>query len=233
MSISISIPGAVQLLMTNPRPIICLDTCDLLDVIRSLAEPKLNQSEVVSQFLIGKEDQTQTVITYLLQHEWVQNVEQVRRQAEDHLREIDERLLRIRDVANHVKIEIPPPSVVYQNLNSAQSLVDFSEILMDRSLMLEKDQACTDRALARVMDRRRPSHRGAIKDSIHLEHYLEFSRQLNEAGHMNPRFFVSSNKADFWEGPPQLHRDLRGEFDAVGLQFAPKLEVAIGRLEKE
>ena len=68
------------------------------------------------------------------------------------------------------------------------------------------------------MDRRRPSHKGQIKDSIHLEHYLEFSRQLRQARFSEPIIFVSGSKADVWDGPRQLHRNLKDEFDTAGLQ---------------
>ena len=100
---------------------------------------------------------------------------------------------------------------------------------MGRAVTLERDGPCTERALSRVMDRRRPSHKGEIKDSIHLEHYLEFSRRLSQAHFSEPILFVSANKADFWDGPP-LHAELKGEFDTSGLQFFGKLEAALGRL---
>ena len=42
------------------------------------------------------------------------------------------------------------------------------------------------RAIDRVKQKRRPSHKKEIKDSIHLEHYLEISRQLHAAGYTQP-----------------------------------------------
>jgi hypothetical protein len=74
-----------------------------------------------------------------------------------------------------------------------QGLVDLAERLMSRSMVLETDDLCIQRALSRVMDRQRPSHKGQIKDSIHLE----LSRQLSQAGFSEPIVFVSGNKADF------------------------------------
>ena len=51
-----------------------------------------------------------------------------------------------------------------------------------------------------------------------------------QAGFSEPILFVSANKADFWDGGPQLHRELKDEFDDAGLQFFGRLEAALGRL---
>ena len=104
-----------------------------------------------------------------------------------------------------------------------------AEGLMNQAVILEKDVFCVDRALSRVMDKRRPSHKKEIKDSIHWEHYLELSRRLGESGHAHPRIFVSANKADFWfdKDNSSLHPDLKDEADASGLQSFGKLDDAL------
>jgi hypothetical protein len=63
----------------------------------------------------------------------------------------------------------------------------------------------------------RPSRGGMVKDSIHLEHYLELCRQLHASGSPGRRVFVSANKADFWEAKnsPVIHPDLEPQLTAV------------------
>ena len=76
--------------------------------------------------------------------------------------------------------------------------------------------------LDRVKTKTRPSHSGAIKDSIHLEHFLNLSRLLTAAGFAEPRVFVSSNSSDFaldTSKPEDLHTDLVPELSAAGLEF--------------
>ena len=69
-----------------------------------------------------------------------------------------------------------PPDVV-------RGLVALALGVLDQAMILEKDESCVERALGRVMDRKRPSHKNYIKDSIHWEHYLELSRRLVAADH--------------------------------------------------
>jgi hypothetical protein len=79
------------------------------------------------------------------------------------------------------------------------------------AMILKEDNTCVMRAVQRVKRRKRPSHKKEIKDSIHLEHYLELSRQLHVVGYTQPTIFVSSNSSDFWADkntPSQPHADL-------------------------
>jgi hypothetical protein len=98
--------------------------------------------------------------------------------------------------------------------------------------VLDKDEACVGRALDRVYDKRRPSHSGMVKDSIHLEHYLDLCRQLHASGYSKRRVFVSANKADFCAAKDKsdIHPDLKGELAAVGLEYFATLEAALGSL---
>jgi hypothetical protein len=224
---------AIRRLLTNPKPILCLDTCDFLDILRCFEERGNKQGEVgrrLLDVLIADPDRVQVVITELVRHEWGQNLEDAKRKAFGYLQEMEQRIERVINSCEHAQIVVVRPSIKLAQIPLVEGLIDLAERLMIQALILEKDFECIEKALARVMDKRRPSHRGEIKDSIHLEHYLEFSRRLSQTGFTEPRIFVSGNRSDFWDGPPQLHRDLRIEFDEVGLQFFGKLDAALGRL---
>ena len=99
-------------------------------------------------------------------------------------------------------------------------------------MVLDRDDTCVGRAIDRVQNKVRPSHAGMVKDSIHLEHYLELCRQLHAAGFLERRVFVSANKADFWEAKNKsdIHPELKPQLDAVGLEFFGTLEAALGSL---
>ena len=69
-----------------------------------------------------------------------------------------------------------------------------------------------------------------IKDSIHLEHFLELSRRLAARGFTEPRVFVSSNTSDFSLDSSKagiLHPDLVGDLSTAGLEFFPSLGPAL------
>jgi hypothetical protein len=69
-----------------------------------------------------------------------------------------------------------------------------------------------------------------VKDSIHLEHYLELSRLLHAGAFPERRVFVSGNRSDFWDGPPRIHASLAPDLAGVGLEFFGDLHAAVGSL---
>lgn len=102
---------------------------------------------------------------------------------------------------------------------------------MAQACVLDRDPACVQLALDRVFAKRRPSHDGQVKDSIHLEHYLELSRLLQAGGFAERRVFVSGNRSDFWDGPlPRIHTSIEPDLIAVGLEFFGDLRSAVGSL---
>jgi hypothetical protein len=97
--------------------------------------------------------------------------------------------------------------------------------------VLKEDRECVMRALHRVKWKRRPSHTKEIKDSIHLENYLELARRLRASGYLEPILFVSTNKKDFWAADkPDPHPDLAEELADAGLEFIGELPIALRRL---
>ena len=89
------------------------------------------------------------------------------------------------------------------------------------------------RTIDRVKQKRRPSQQKEIKDSIHLEHYLELSRQLHAAGYTQPAALVRPNSSDFWADknkPSALYIDLEAELTAAHLKFYGRIEFALRHL---
>ena len=72
-----------------------------------------------------------------------------------------------------------------------------------------------------------------IKDSIHLETYLELSRKVRDAGYGQPVIFASTNSSDFWEDkntPERPHAELVDELATANLVFFGRLPLALRHL---
>lgn len=232
---------AVDLCAKAVRPIICLDTCDILEVVQCLdwEKPGTPRSaapiEPVRRLLaalIANPDRAQLVVTYLVEHEWNQNIGDIRAKADSFLKKIDDIVNAAGQAAGLVGTALPAPTPL-----SASSLVTdaaaLSTSLLNEAVRLERDEAMIGRAMNRVMIKRRPSHDGHIKDSINFEHYLEFTRQLRNGGFTGPVLFVSKNRKDYWDGEkPQIHAELAPEINdaAVQMQFYGSLTAALGPL---
>ena len=230
----IPIAELVAELLAAPSPVLCLDTCDILDGIRGVRNDTLNRSR--SFIRIGKNltespSNLRVVITYLVKHEWEQNLESVRIQA---LGDLQKKTRQV-EVINEARVQVGLSTFDMPNFDGPQiidGLIALARGIIDRATALKQDRECIDRALERVMTHQRPSHKNEIKDSIHLEHYLELSRELKAADYSKPCLFVSGNEADFWagKGVRRIHPDLESDLEEAGLKFFPRLEDAVRSL---
>jgi hypothetical protein len=224
-----------------PKPILCLDTCDILEVVQCLHYERLGAPRAVGciesarrllNALAANPDRVQLVITDLVATEWNQNIAGIRTKAEQHLVQVDEAAVRLYQAAGHSGTHLTAfPALATSTL--VADLVTLSQSLLNQAVRLDLDNACIQRALDRVYKKTRPSHEGHVKDSIHLEHYLELVRQLRALHFADHCIFVSGNRRDFWDGEkPRLHPTLQPDFTnvAVQLQFSGSIDAALGSL---
>lgn len=232
---------AAQLASGPPKPVICLDTCDILEVLQCLDWEKSNSPRRVicidaakrlMDALIVNPDRVQVVITELVDREWTQNIVGIRGKAQEFLKTIDNIVRRVYQAAQLHGTGLP----VFPPLSASTLVADLenrSSNLLNQATRIELDDSLTNRALQRVMSKRRPSHDGHIKDSINFEHYLELARQLRARGFKEPMLFVSKNRKDYWNGDTEnIHTDLESEIadPTVQIAFFGNLDAAIGFL---
>ena len=230
-----ALAAVVADLLACPRPVLCLDTCDLLDVIQCVAEGKARRLEHVRRLvdtLARRPDCVQLVISYLVPVEWAQNQATVLDEVERKTRRVDEDIAEIYRAWQHAGAPLPGLLPSYAGAGLPAALAALAGSVLGWATVLDREDACIGRALDRVQRKARPSHAGMVKDSIHLEHYLELCRQLSASSFPGRKVFVSANKADFWEAKikADIHPDLALQLAAVGLEFFGSLEAALGSL---
>jgi PIN domain len=232
-----SVADAASELVRNPRPVLALDTCVLLDVIRAGMRAQTDliaQCRSLSEIVITDPNRVQLVVTSLVVLEWNQNKEQVREEMTNWLAETDRRIIDIHKAWDRVGIPKLTQAPTYLESPLVDALTSLSESLIQSATVLDEDQNCLMRAFDRVKQKQRPSHKKEIKDSVHLEHYQELARQLNAAAFAQPVIFVSTNGADFWPDtntPQYPHVDLRADLKTVALIFYGRLEYALRHLQ--
>jgi hypothetical protein len=89
---------AAQLIAGPPKPVICLDTCDILEVVQCLDWEKERTPRAVTCIeparrlliaLAGDPNRAQLVITDLVHQKWSQNFVTVEQKAKDFLAKVD------------------------------------------------------------------------------------------------------------------------------------------------
>lgn len=233
------ISKAVKKILATPAPVFILDTCSLLDLFRrdfNRKQPRVPPEEIkaaaeISQLVAAKPDAAHLVVPELVPGEYADHANQVEREFEDWLRFHDENQNQLAETALWVGLTLPAPEPVHPfGIQAACRKV--AEDLLTKAVVLARDQTCLDKAVARLIAKRRPSHKKEIKDSMNLEQSLDLSCQLQNAGFTRTRVFVSSNTNDFAESASSsaVHSDLQKEFAATGLEYFTSLRAALGNL---
>jgi hypothetical protein len=221
-------------LLGRPLPVLCLDTCKLLMAVQCLPQrvaPHVEALYLIRESLESDPVGVWVVLTDLVLHEWGQNIVEVQQKAGQFLVRTDEDSLLIHDVWEHLGTPLGSSPSAHATTTLVNDLTALAQEVMARAVVLDSDPVCVQRALDRVLAKRRPSHDGQIKDSIHLEHHLELSRLLHGGGYAQRRVFVSGNRADFWNGSsPHIHPSIAPDLAAVGLEFFGDLRSAVGSL---
>jgi len=234
-------------LVASPRPLLFLDTCDLVNLLQVVTTISVSELRAVNRLLAAlaaNPQRCQPVVTYVTAIEFTQKTNPInpvylqdsmgKRMPPDEvtyqLGLIDAQLRRLHQVRQELGLPLPAPTV-YAGLGLLADLQTTSEMLLDVCWALEREQACVNAAVQRVFDRTRPSHKREVKDSIHLEHCLELARRVRVNGFVEEIIFASANKNDY--GPAvaqQPHADLQPDFAAVQMSYYDSLGAAIAHL---
>lgn len=234
-----SITAAVAQIIAQPVPVIILDTCNFLDLFRrdtARQQPRVSAEEIqtASELLrsvTARPVAILLVVPEIVPGEFADHANRIESEFDGWLWFHDQNQDWLAKAAPWVGTALPTPLAVYPLALHAEFRRLASELLA-QSLVLDRDQSCLNRAVERLIAKRRPSHKKEIKDSMNMEQSLELCSRLRDAGFPHPVVFISSNTNDYAAAPTssQLHNDLQAEFAAVSLEYFPSLRTAVGSL---
>lgn len=219
-----------------PAPVVFIDTCALLDLIRYVGREQTAQGAAKGyQPATGHGIQTalkllqasrrattpiHLVIYELIPEEWQFHLEETKKAADAEVRRSNDLVARL----NTVGMLNPAyqPSLFHQSdgLSVIDQLEGLGEQLQQASMLVLAEKECEYRAYRRSLRKEAPAAQGKpeLKDCTIIEHYLEIATQLSAA--CTPRFFVSTNKNDYGDNNGStLRAPLTAEFALVGLRW--------------
>jgi len=221
-----SITDVAARLSAADLPVIFLDTCILLDVIRAIKRRHANCVEHAAALYTAATAapvRCSVVVSHLVHHEWGTNQQALLDEASRHLTEIHEQSGYFHDACGVFGIVPGFPRANYAGLGLAVRMHDLSRQLLDSAAVIDPDDECSGRAMTRVTYNLPPSKEGReAKDCAILEEYLEVCRQLQQAGFRRKLVFCTSNTNDYCDRSG-LHVNLATDFAAVGLRFTANL----------
>ncbi|MGO9919837.1 MAG: hypothetical protein ACLQIB_34730 [Isosphaeraceae bacterium] len=224
-----TIAQAVANLTANPRPVLFLDTCALLDIVRATLRnltPTV-QAGLELRTLAGV-GTVQLFVQDIVPGEWTDNLPSARKDGEAGILAFTATW----ELAHEFGQPSPPlPALPPGTL--IDELEKLSKDLLDAAEVIERDFDGMSLAIGRVAAKLKPSSgKGPVKDCHILCHALRLSDELRVAGYPRWRVLVSSNRSDFAApNATVFHQDIDNEATAAELRYAVSLEAAVADLK--
>lgn len=195
-------------------PVIFLDTCVLLDVVRAPRRNAPGNVEAATELLRGATRNPPTVYLVIgcpTPTEWHTHIDEVVQECENAVNSVD----AVSACCAFVGLSAlgPLPADLPTLPDRLKAL---SKSLLDASILLDKDSEALSRAMDRIISAVKPARRGGqgAKDAAILEHAVSLVDALLVGGFAGSRAFVSSNTDDFATAKiTAIHPDIRPAFD--------------------
>lgn len=233
------ISDAVNRVVASPAPVIILDTCNLLDLFRrdsAERKPRAPAAEIRTAAellwtMSTQVDAIHLVVPELVPRELEDHADRIEREFEGWLALHDENQQWLAEAASTLGIRLGAAPAVHP-LGFQNRCRGLADDLLARAIVLDRDQVALDRAIRRLINKVRPSHKKEVKDSMNLEQALELCNRLRSRGFSHPVAFISSNRNDFAASSTstQIHPDLQDAFSAVSMDYFTCLRDAVWEL---
>jgi hypothetical protein len=224
-------PADVTRLVALGAPVLCLDTCTLLDVVRDITRESAQLANVSAGLSLLQHAETRTTLAILVAEqvriELANNLPVVEQEAQVALAKFSAQAQRIDQVATAFGAQ---GGVRTQHL---QSHVQRARAVFDRwtamGYEVVPDASVPARAFLRVNGPRTPARLGkeSMKDCVVVETYIDYAGQLRRAGCTSPIVFASSNTRDYHApGSSHVAPDIAADFGALQIEYAPNFGAA-------
>jgi hypothetical protein len=224
----ITLAQAVADLIAAPRPVLFLDTCTLLDIVRApLRDLTAAVRAGIELRALVATGNVRLFVQDIVPGEWAENLPAARRDGEAGVRAFTATWQIAADLGQPAPLlPVLPPGTLIDELEQ------LSRDLLTAADTLDRDHAGMSWAIDRVAAKEKPSSaKGVVKDCHILGHALRLSTLLAAAGHANSRVLVSSNRSDFAApNATVFHQDIDAHAASARLRYAISLEAALADL---
>ncbi|MBA4318784.1 MAG: hypothetical protein C0412_10325 [Flavobacterium sp.] len=200
---------AIPIIKSMNSPVLLMDTCSLVDLIRAPFRSNIKLSHIFGARKALEELRCQKlccVLTSTVENELNDHLKDTGIELERHVRKIEIDITKIIEVMENLDIRF---DLNVQGLSQAripEHLNALTNEFLKEAIILDRDKECGERAHTRVERNQAPSKRGKSesKDCLIIEHYLKLVNELRNEGFAQKIVFLTSNYQDFGQPPTPL-----------------------------
>lgn len=224
-------PQEIAGLVALDAPVLCVDTCTLLDVIRDITRETVSLGDVSAGLALLSAAESGAELVVLMAEqvsiELLAHIAYVEKEALRGLEKFQSQACRIRDVAEAYGAQgTLHTRYLDGHIGRARTVLDRWRNVVR---LVPHNDGVSSRAFRRVNEPRTPARRGkeSMKDCVIVEAYLEAAHQLRSAGFSKPVVFASSNTKEYFEANTRhLPMDIASDLAAVQVEYAPNFGAA-------
>lgn len=236
---NLSIDKAVERICALNIPVLILDTCVLLDIVRvplraktsKRANSVLHSSLRIRDMVISREQAAIIVIPPIVPKEWGDNIDKTVEEVKKHLYKLDSSLDVALTGCELVNIPVKQRLDALDKLGLEKKLEEVSRELLYSGLWLDEDNDIYLCGSKRATNRMAPGENGLVKDCIIYQHSLELLIRLRKNSFSRKCLFMTSNTEDFCLGPKFIPKEpIAEELKQVSTGFATRWDQAYWKL---
>ena len=206
-----------QRLLNSTTPILFIDTCIFLDILRSPCRDNISINEISSALNLIKLSKSTPPKVWLLtnemvRNEWEDNITQVKNDLKREIKKRDIIQEKLVTAANIILDVNHPHNQKMTSLNLQAHLENLSSSLLNHCLIIKCEDNHSIKAMQRVIKNIAPAKRGKSepKDCQIFEAFLDISEKVQSIGRNRKIYFLSSNSTDYGKpNNPFIQEDLK------------------------
>lgn len=230
-----NISQAVDAVISKGKPVLLIDTCSLLDVVRVAYRKNIKHSHLVgAEKLLEKAENNELllVITDTVEKEFNDNSLDVCIELEKHITKLETENQRLINTIESLNLSYKFNIHNLSGVKLPDTIREILDKILEKALIVDRDLGCSDKAHNRVERNQAPSRRGKSesKDCLIIEHYLMLATELRNANFQEKIIFITSNSNDYGE-ISSLKPPLDTEFSKVKIEYCNNFSWALNIAE--
>jgi len=222
---------------TKPAPVLFLDTCTILDVLRAPCRETIAVEEISASMALIRLNGQPTPGVWLVTNEtvhgeWTANLDTVKNELERELKKIERLRSRLVDAVDIVYGRTHEIGHRVEHLKLSEHLENLSRQLLTVSQKVKIADSHSLNAMNRVRKYMAPACRGKqeAKDCEIIEAFLDLGRTLRSKGFADAICFVTANSDDYGK-PMEPKNPLSTELMGINARYVGSLSWALAVVE--